>query len=125
MIAKGETIAIHVASENWYELSTIQRYLDISLRLLARSGANVTTGSGADIAEGAEVTESILWDNVTVESGARVKRAVLGDNVRIGASEVIENAAVVCASLVQGKTPPPKALKGEVRGANFVVPLAQ
>jgi NDP-sugar pyrophosphorylase family protein len=124
-VAKRETIAIHVASENWYELSTIPRYLDISLLLLARTGANVTTGAGCDIAKGATVAGSILWDNVTVEDGARVKRAVLGDNVRIGTGEVIENSAVVCASLVQGKTPPPKALQGEIRGANFVVPLTQ
>jgi NDP-sugar pyrophosphorylase family protein len=124
-IAKGETIAIHVASENWYELSTIQRYLDISLLLMARMGANVTTGPGCHIAKGAAVTESILWDNVTVEDGARVRRAVLGDNVRIAPGDVIENSAVVCASLVQGKSPPPKALKGEIRGANFVVPLTQ
>jgi NDP-sugar pyrophosphorylase family protein len=124
-LAKGETIAVHIASENWYELSTIPRYLDISLLLMARTGANVTTGSRCDIAKGATVTESVLWDNVTVESGARVKRAVVGDNVRVGAGEVIENSAVVCASLVEGKSPPTKALKGEIRGSNFVVPLTQ
>jgi len=32
---------------------------------------------------------------------------------------------VVRASLIEGSTPPPKALKGEVRGENFVVPLTQ
>jgi NDP-sugar pyrophosphorylase family protein len=124
-VAKGERIAVHVAEGDWYELSTIQRYLDISLLLLQRAGASITTGSGCNIGKEAEVTESILWDNVTVENGAGVKRAVLGDNVRIAAGEVIENAAVVCASLVQGKPQPPKALKGMFRGANFVVPLAQ
>lgn len=124
-IAKGERIAVHVAGESWYELSTIQRYLDISLLLLARTGANTTIGTGADISPEAVVTDSILWDNVAVEQGARIKRAVLGDNVRISAGEVIENAAVVCASLVQGKPKPDKALPGEIRGSNFVVPLPQ
>jgi NDP-sugar pyrophosphorylase family protein len=71
------------------------------------------------------VEQSILWDNVIVQSGARVKRAVLGDHVKISAGEVIEDAAVVCASLIHGKVRPPKALKGEVRGANFVVPLTE
>jgi len=32
---------------------------------------------------------------------------------------------VVRAALVLGKTPPAKALKGELRGENFVVPLTQ
>ncbi|HAF14690.1 MAG TPA: hypothetical protein DHU55_17695 [Blastocatellia bacterium] len=124
-MAKGEKIAVHVANANWYELSTIQRYLDISLLLLARSGKSVTTGAGCDIAGNAELSESILWDNVVIESGARVKGAVLADNVRVREGDVIENAAVVCAALIEGKPPPPKALKGEIRGDNFVVPLTQ
>jgi hypothetical protein len=62
---------------------------------------------------------------VVVETGARVRRAVLGDNVKIGAGDIVENAVVVRASLIQGKTPPAKALKGEIRGDNFVAPLAE
>lgn len=124
-IAGGERIAAHVAAGRWFELSTIQRYLDISLRLLAESDLNFTAGAGCQISADARVEQSILWDNVIVQSGARVKRAVLGDNVKISAGEVIEDAAVVCASLIQGKVRPPKALKGEVRGANFVVPLTE
>jgi len=50
---------------------------------------------------------------------------VLADNVRVREGDVIENAAVVCAALIEGKPPPPKALKGEIRGDNFVVPLTQ
>lgn len=125
-IAKGERIAVHVAREgSWHELSTLQRYLDISLRLMAEKGESISSGEGCDIAEGANVSESILWDNVRVETGARVRRAVLGDNVRLPAGAVIENAVVVCRSLVEGKEPPSKALKGEFSGENFVVPLTQ
>lgn len=124
-LANGERVAVHVASGNWYELSTIQRYLDISLLLLAQAGESITKGNGCEVLESAEVSEAILWDNVRVESGALVRRAVLADNVRIAAGEVIEDSAVVCASLVEGKTPPAKALKGEIRGENFVVPLTE
>jgi NDP-sugar pyrophosphorylase family protein len=118
-------VAVHVASGRWLELSTIQRYLDISLLLLSESGETLSAGSGCKIAADARVEQAVLWDRVVIESGARVKRAVVGDNVKIAAGEVIENAVVVRASLIQGKTPPPKALKGEVRGDNFVVPLAE
>jgi NDP-sugar pyrophosphorylase family protein len=124
-IAKGERVAVHVASGRWLELSTIQRYLDISLLLLSESAKTLSAGAGCEISADAEVSESVLWDNVVVEAGARVKRAVLGDNVRIRAGEVVEDAVVVSASLIRGKTPPPKALKGEIRGNNFVVPLAR
>jgi len=124
-VAAGERIGVHVASGNWYELSTIPRYLDISLLLLAQAGKSITKGRGCEIAERAKVSQAILWDNVRVEKDARVSRAVLGDNVTIAAGEVNEDAAVVCASLVKGKTPPAKALKGEIRGENFVVPLTE
>jgi NDP-sugar pyrophosphorylase family protein len=124
-IAKGERIAVHVAGGNWYELSTIRRYLDISLLLMAQADISITQGSGCEISGSADVSDAILWDNVRVESGAQVRRAVLADNVTIPAGEVIEDAAVVRASLVEGKTPPAKALKGEIRGDNFVVPLTE
>jgi NDP-sugar pyrophosphorylase family protein len=124
-IARGEHIAAHIANGRWLELSTIQRYLDISLQLLAETGNRFTTGPGCVIAASAKIDQSILWDNVVIESGARVSRAVLGDKVKIGAGEMVEDAAVVRASLVQGKNPPPKALKGEFRGDNFVVTLTE
>jgi NDP-sugar pyrophosphorylase family protein len=124
-MAKGEVISVHVAHENWYELSTIPRYRDISLTLLAQSGKSLSAGTGCEISEGADVDQSILWDNVRIETGARVKRSILADNVHVAAGEVIEDAAVVCASLVRGKPPPEKALKGEFRGDNFVVPLTE
>lgn len=124
-MANGEVIAAHVAHENWYELSTIPRYRDISLMLLAKSGKSISTGTGCEISVEADVDRSILWDNVRIERGARVKRSILADNVHVAAGEVIEDAAVVCASLVRGKTPPEKALKGEFRGDNFVVPLTE
>jgi NDP-sugar pyrophosphorylase family protein len=124
-IANGERVAVHVANGRWYELSTIRRYLDISLLLLAETGKSFTAGAGCDIQANAEVEQAILWDDVVVESGARVRRAVLGDNVKIIAGEIVEDAAVVCASLVRGKFAPSKALKGKFRGDNFVVPLTE
>lgn len=124
-IAAGETVAAHVAEGRWYELSTIKRYLDISLALLKDRGHDVIYGEACVVSKDAEVSESVLWDKVTIEEKAHVRRAVIGDGVRVPSGEAIENAAVVCAQLVRGQEPPPKALKGEFRGDNFVVPLPQ
>ena len=124
-IANGERIAAHVAEGMWYELSTLKRYLDISLALLRQQGRDVYTGRNPSIDEQAEVHESVLWDNVTLEKGAYVRRAILGDGVRVRAGERRENVVVVRAELVAGTTPPAKALKGHVEGPNFVVPLSQ
>jgi len=124
-IARGEVLAAHVAEGMWYELSTIPRYLDVSLTLLRTEGRDMLMGDNCFISADAEVSEVLLWDDVTIEAGARVRRAVLGDGVRIRSGETIENAAVVRAALVENVQPPPKALRGEVRGDNFVVSLAE
>ncbi|MCA1604939.1 MAG: NDP-sugar synthase, partial [Acidobacteria bacterium] len=88
-IAHGERVAAHVAAGRWFELSTMQRYLDISLLLLADTGKSVTMGVDCEISPSAEVEQSILWDKVAIESGARVRRAILGDNVKIAAAELV------------------------------------
>ncbi len=124
-MAAGERIAAHVGEGMWYELSTLQRYLDISLALMEREGRDVFAGTRTKIEEPGEVRESVLWNNVTVEHGATVSRAVLGDGVRVRSNEVLKDAVIVRAELVAGKTPPAKAMKGFPRDDKFVVPLSQ
>jgi NDP-sugar pyrophosphorylase family protein len=112
-----------VAKGRWYELSTLQRYVEISLELMKDAGNTISVGAACTIDNEADVTDAILWDRVKIDAGARVKRAVLADGVTIRSGETIQNAVVVPAALVSGKVSPQKALKGHVAGENFVVPL--
>lgn len=122
-MANGEIVAAHVASGKWRELSTLKRYLDISVELLREEGKLLVAGGNVSLAPTATVTDSVLWDDVEVGAGARITRAVLADKVKIGANEVIENAVVVPRRLVEDKKPPEKALPGHFQGENFIVPL--
>jgi len=122
-IASSEIVAAHVASGKWRELSTLRRYLDISLELLKEEGKPLVTGANTVISSSASVTDSVLWDDVEVGAGARVSRAILADDVKINAGEIVENAVVVPRQLVEGKKPPEKALQGHFQGENFIVPL--
>jgi len=69
------------------------------------------------------VIDGILWDNVEIGGGAHVYRCVIGDNVTIPRGERIQNSIVVRRDLVEGKKRPEKALPGDFRGENFIVPL--
>ena len=122
-IANGEIVAAHVASGKWRELSTLRRYLDISLELLKEERKSFVAGVQTVISPSATITDSILWDDVEVGAGARVSRAILADDVKINAGEIVENAVVVPRRLVEGKKPPEKALPGHFQGENFIVPL--
>jgi NDP-sugar pyrophosphorylase family protein len=122
-IARGERIAAHVATGKWRELSTLQRYLDISLEMLGERGETLSVGAGSVIADPGNVRDAVIWDKVSVEAGARVRRAIIADNVHLHSTAVISDAVVVRRSLIEGKVPPEKALHGHIQGENFVVPL--
>jgi NDP-sugar pyrophosphorylase family protein len=122
-IANGETIAAHVAHGTWRELSTLKRYLDISVEMLKERGQAYVTGRNCDVASTAQITESLLWDNVTVSSHAYVRGCILADGVRISAGCSFQRAVVVRRELIEGKTPPEKAVDGHPEGENFIVPL--
>lgn len=124
-MAQGERVAAHVATGKWRELSTLKRYLDISLEMLHEKGETISAGAGCLISDNATVQDSILWDKVTISERSTARKAVLGDGVVLNSGEVVENAIVVASSLVEGKTPPEKAEHGYFSGGNFVVPIGE
>lgn len=122
-IADGETIAAHIASGTWRELSTLKRYLDISVEMLKEQGQPYVAGAECTISESAQIADAVLWDNVTVGARAQIRRSVVADDVRVPDDARIENSVVVPRGLVEDKMPPEKALKGVFQGENFVVAL--
>ena len=121
-LKKGERIAAHITDGEWFELSTIQRYLDISLRML--NGKSIFTGSGCQVAASASVKDSILWDNVQIADRASLYRTIIADGVVIEPDEHFENVAIVRAEMVRNCSEiPEKAPKGYIQGENYIVPL--
>jgi NDP-sugar pyrophosphorylase family protein len=112
-IASGETVLGFTSSADWYEMSTLKRYLEAHLRLM--TGGSVITGENCLIEPGASVDQAVLWDNVNVESGARVSYSVLADGVRIPAGATIDRAVVVRRAIVR------QLERGEVVGENVIV----
>jgi NDP-sugar pyrophosphorylase family protein len=122
-LAKGDKIATHVADGNWFELSTIPRYLDISLAMMPDQ--DVFTGETCEISSDSVVRSSVLWDDVKVNAGAELYRTIVADGVTIPAGERYENAAIVRADMVRNCSEiPEKALKGSVHGENYIVSLS-
>lgn len=120
--AKGEKIAAHITDANWFELSTIPRYLDISLAMM--KDADVFAGANCHIAPGASIRDSVLWDDVTVGDDVSLYRTIIADDVTIEPGEHYENAAIVRADMVRSCAEiPEKALKGYIQGENYIVPL--
>ena len=121
-LERGEKIAAHVAEGSWYELSTIPRYLDISLAMM--DGADVFTGSNCSVSASATIRDSVIWDDVSIGEDVNLYRTILADGVSISDGESFENAAIVRAEMVRNCSEiPEKALKGYIQGENYIVPL--
>ncbi len=119
----GKVIAAHIASaeSSWYELSTIQRYLEISLEFLAREGRDIVMDEDSQVDASARVTNSVLWKRVHINAGAQLHNCIIGDGVTIPAGTKFDRAVIVRADLAAGTERPEKALPGEVIGENLVV----
>lgn len=121
-LAKGEKIAAHVTDGNWFELSTIPRYLDISLAMM--KDADVFAGANCHVSPGASIRDCVMWDDVSVGDDVSLYRTIIADDVTIEPGEHFENAAIVRADMVRNcKEIPAKALKGYIQGENYIVPL--
>lgn len=121
-LAKGDKIAAHVTDGNWFELSTIPRYLDISLAMM--DGNDVFVGKNSAISPDSHLRDSVMWDNVTVANDVNLYRTIVADGVTIESGEHFENAAIVRAEMVRNcEEIPEKALKGYIQGENYIVPL--
>ena len=116
-IAEGKPIVAHITNGNWFEMSTLDRYLEASLIFVGKTGAGFIQGAGSRVEPGASVEDAVLWERVHIESGAHVRHAVIGDDVRVPAGAVIENAVVVRRQIVG------EVERGEVIGDNLIVPL--
>jgi NDP-sugar pyrophosphorylase family protein len=122
-MADGKMIAAHVAAGAglWRELSTIERYLTISLEFLRRDGRDTIMGEGGEIESGAAVERSVLWKRARVERGARLIECVVGDDVIIPSGAEFRRAAIVRADRASLSERPEKALPAEIIGDNLVV----
>ena len=122
-MAEGKLIAAHIGEGAWYELSTLERYLSISLEFLRREGKEIIADEGCRIDPSATVSQSVLWKRVRVEPGARVTECIVGDEVIVPAGAVFHRAAIVRADLAAASERPEKALPGQIMGENLVVPF--
>ncbi len=122
-IERGEKIIAHITKGNWSELSTIPRYLDISLAMM--KDANVFKGERCSVSPAAKISNSILWDDIEIGADAVINRAIIGDGVRIPDGSRFENVAIVRADMLAHAEIPEKALHGMHVGENYVVSLGE
>src|SRR5262249_54544188 len=122
-MADGKIIAAHVAGGDslWRELSTIERYLTISLEFLRREGRETIMDEGSEIERGATVERTVLWKRASIKRAACVTEWITGNDVIIPPGAEFIRAAIVRVGDVSLNDRPEKALPAEIIGDNLVV----
>jgi mannose-1-phosphate guanylyltransferase len=115
LIRAGRTVSAFASDAYWLDLGTPERYLRAHFDVLegrvrgfdvpapfvadgarvdlrARLGRWVVVGPDAEIARDAEVEDSLVQREASVEAGARVRNSILGPDSDVGAGAVLTGA---------------------------------
>jgi len=69
--------------------------VDVQIDPSAKVGPNVVLGEGCVVGPRARLTDSVLWDHVTVEEGAVIDESILASGARVGKSAIVSRGSVV------------------------------
>ena len=81
--AAPASVAAFQSTAEFLDVGTAQDYLDTVARIAAREQQSFDRGNAVSIAPDAEISETVIWDRVTIGRGVRLHRCVVGDDVTI------------------------------------------
>jgi NDP-sugar pyrophosphorylase family protein len=85
-----------VCDATFHDIGTPGDYLCTALSLASEEGGRASlVGRGVSIDPSATVTDSVIWDNVSVQAGLVLDRCILADGVTVHAEARFDNAALV------------------------------
>lgn len=84
MIARQPgSVRVMRTTAEFFDIGTPRDYLDTALTIAAREERPLDRGRGCNISPEAELSDTILWDDVTVAAGASLDRCVVTDGVQV------------------------------------------
>jgi len=104
LIREGKGVNAFISHAFWCEISTPRRYLEKSFEVLRRSEAqsNVISGHGTTIHSGAQLQDSILWNNVSIGEHAYLNKVIAVDNISIPANARFEESIITPLTKFEG-----------------------
>jgi NDP-sugar pyrophosphorylase family protein len=90
-------VAAYQSAAEFLDVGTAQDYLDTVAKIAAREQRPFDRGSGVSIAPGGEISETVIWDRVTIGRGVRLHRCIVADDVTIPDGMQFEHRAIVAA----------------------------
>ena len=88
-------VAAFQSDAEFLDVGTPRDYLETAALIARREGRALDCGKGVAIATDASVTDSIIWDRVTIGRGARLRRCIVADDVSVGDGVTLESKVLV------------------------------
>jgi len=85
MAERPGSLRVMRTSAEFFDIGTPRDYLETSLKLAAREGRAPDRGHGCAIAPDATLTDTLLWNNVSIGAGASLLRCIAADGVTVPA----------------------------------------
>jgi NDP-sugar pyrophosphorylase family protein len=92
---RPESIRIFHTRERFFDIGSPRDYLETARHFAGRDNVPLDRGRGAQVSAGARVTDTILWDRVTVGAGAQLDRCVVADEVTIPPGATFADCSIV------------------------------
>jgi mannose-1-phosphate guanylyltransferase len=93
--ANRAAITIFHSTADFLDVGTARDYLATVATIAARERRPFDVGANCHIAPDAQVSDSVIWDRVTIEPGATVVNSVIADDVVVARGARIENQVLV------------------------------
>ncbi len=95
MIAHAKCIAAFVSTASFRDIGTPADCLQTSLELAQIEGDRLTEGHGSRIDDSARLTQTAVWDDVTIGPGAVLIDCIVGDGASVPAGARYQRCAIV------------------------------
>ena len=89
------SVAAFVCNASFRDIGTAADYLETSIQLTESEGDHLVSTRGTRIDRTARVVRSTLWDDVTIGAGAELTECIVGDGVTIATGAVYRRMAIV------------------------------
>ena len=95
LASRTEAIRIVHTTKDFFDIGSPQDYLQTALSVAQRDRRPADRGRDCVVAADAVVTNTVLWDRVTVGAGARLYGCVVADDVAIPAGATYSDCSLV------------------------------
>jgi mannose-1-phosphate guanylyltransferase len=95
IVSRAGGIRVFQAGGEFFDIGSPRDYLDTAITIATREGHPLDRGDDCVVADDASLTNTLLWDRVSVGAGAQLTECVVADGVTVPAGADLSRCSLV------------------------------